>query len=207
MDAGSVDAEILAQSQCGYHVDVVGPAMPDFRWASQEAGRFDQSQFLINWQAKQVVCPAGVSSREWLQIPDRHGKPRLRVRFPLSKCRSCPVHETWTSVGAQVLRVRPDEATNTALVAARQRQETPAFWKHDAKRAGIEGTVAHAVRTCDMRQARSLGRKKLRLHAFFTATALNVLRAWTWLTEGTHASPPVSCFTRLVASAKAVAVA
>jgi transposase len=207
MDAGYVDAEILAQSQSRYHVDVVGPAMPDLSWASKEAGRFDQSQFLINWQAKQVVCPAGHTSRDWLQIPDRHGKPSLRVRFPLSVCRPCPVHEKCTAVGAKVLRLRPDEATNTALVAARQRQETPGFWKQYATRAGIEGTVAQAVRTCDMRQARYIGLNKLRLQAFFTATALNVLRACTWIADGTHASTPVSRFTRLVASAQSAAVA
>jgi transposase len=202
MDAGYVDAEILAQSQSRYHVDVVGPAMPDLSWASKEAGRFDQSQFLINWQAKQVVCPAGHTSRDWLQIPDRHGKPSLRVRFPLSKCRSCPVHEKCTAVGAKVLRLRPDEATNTALVAARQRQEMPTFWKQYATRAGIEGTVAQAVRTCDIRQARYIGLNKLRLQAFFTATAINVLRTCTWLANNTHVSAPVSRFARLVASAQ-----
>jgi transposase len=92
MDAGYVDAEVLAQSQSHYQVDVVGPAMPDLSWASKEDGRFDQSQFHIDWQARQVVCPAGHTSRDWLQIPDRHGKPSLRVRFPLSACRSCPLH-------------------------------------------------------------------------------------------------------------------
>jgi transposase len=207
MDAGYVDAEILAQSQSRYHVDVIGPAMPDLSWASKEAGRFDQSQFLINWQAKQAVCPAGHTSRDWLQIPDRHGKPSLRVRFPLSVCRPCPVHEKCTAVGAKVLRLRPDEATNTALVAARQRQETPAFWKQYATRAGIEGTVAQAVRTCDMRQARYIGLNKLRLQAFFTATAINVLRACTWLVNDTHVSAPVSRFARLVASAQSAAAA
>lgn len=206
MDAGYVDAEILAQSQSRYHVDVVGPAMPDLSWAAKEAGRFDQSQFLIDWQAKQVVCPAGHMSRDWLQIPDRHGKPSLRVRFPLSVCRPCPLHAKCTSVAAKVLRLRPDEATNTALAAARKRQETSAFWKLYAKRAGIEGTVAQVVRTCEMRRARYIGSKKLRLQALFTATAINVLRACAWLTNDTHASTPVSRFAKLIASAQAAAV-
>ena len=74
-----------------------------------------------------------------------------------------------------------------------------------AKRAGIEGTVAQAVRTCEMRRARSIGSKKLRLQAFLTATAMNVLRACTWLAEGTHASPPRSRFAKLMASVIAAA--
>ena len=207
MDAGYVDAEILARSQSRYQVDVVGPAMPDLSWASKEAGRFDQSQFLIDWQAKQVVCPAGHTSRDWLQIPDRHGKPSLRVRFPVSMCRPCPLRAKCTSVAAKVLRLRPDEATNTALVAARKRQETSEFWKQYAKRAGIEGTVAQAVRTCDMRQARYIGSKKLRLQAFFTAAVMNVLRAVQWLAGEKPVSTPVSRFAKLVASAKLLAAA
>jgi hypothetical protein len=56
-----------------------------------------------------------------------------------------------------------------------------------AQRAGVEGTVAQAVRTCEMRRARNIGSKKLRLQAFFTATALNMLRAGACLANGTHA--------------------
>src|SRR6266496_4975427 len=176
--------------------------MPDTSWASQEVDRFDHSHFSIDWQAKQVVCPAGQTSRDWGHIPDRHGKPSLRVRFPLPVCRACPLHDRCTQTAAKVLILRPDEPTYTALENARKRQETPAFRTLYATRAGIEGTVAQAVRTCEMRRARYIGSKKLRLQAFFTATAMNVLRACAWLAEGAHTSPPVSRFARLVASAK-----
>jgi transposase len=202
MDMGYVDAEVLAESQARHQVDIVGPVMPDTSWASKEAGRFDHSQFLIDWQAKQVVCPAGQTSRDWGHIPDRHGKPSLRVRFPLRLCRSCPLHAQCTPIAAKVLILRPDEASYNALVAARKREATPEFRKLYAKRAGIEGTVAQAVRTCEMRQARYIGSQKLRLQAFFTSTAMNVLRAVEWLKGNRPASTPVSRFTKLVASAK-----
>src|SRR5579883_501769 len=207
MDMGYVDAEVLAESQARHQVDIVGPVMPDTSWASKEAGRFDHSQFLIDWQAKRVICPAGQSSRDWGHIPDRHGKPSLRVRFPLRLCRSCPLHAQCTPVAAKVLILRPDEASYHALVAARKRETTPEFRKLYAKRAGVEGTVAQAVRTCEMRQARYIGSQKLRLQAFSTATAMNVLRAVEWLKGNRPASTLVSRFAKLVASAKlAVAV-
>ncbi len=202
MDMGYVDAEVLAESQARHQVDIVGPVMPDTSWASKEAGRFDHSQFLIDWQAKQVVCSAGQTSRDWGHIPDRHGKPSLRVRFPLRLCRSCPLHAQCTPIAAKVLILRPDEASYNALVAARKREATPEFRKLYAKRAGIEGTVAQAVRTCEMRQARYIGSQKLRLQAFFTAIAMNVLRAVKWLKSNRPASTPVSRFAKLVASAK-----
>ena len=207
MDMGYVDAEVLAESQSRYQVDIVGPVMPDTSWASKEAGRFDHSQFRIDWQARSVICPAGQTSQDWGHIPDRHGKPSLRVRFPLRLCRSCPLHAQCTPIAAKVLILRPDEASYNALKLARSRQETPEFRKLYAKRAGVEGTVAQAVRTCEMRRARYIGSKKLRLQAFFTATAMNVLRAVQWLTGERPTSTPVSRFAKLVASAKLLAAA
>jgi transposase len=207
MDTGYVDAEVLAQSESRYQVDIVGPAMPDTSWASKAPERLDHSQFLIDWQTKETVCPAGHKSTDWGHIPDRHGKPSLRIRFPLRLCRACSLHEQCTPVSAKVLILRPDEASYTALLLARQRQQTPAFRKLYALRAGIEGTIAQAVRTCEMRRARYIGSQKLRLQAFFTACAMNVLRAVDWMKEAKHACPPISRFARLVAATKQAAVA
>ncbi|GAC1386799.1 MAG: hypothetical protein NVSMB33_16340 [Ktedonobacteraceae bacterium] len=207
MDMGYVDAEVLAESQSRYQVDIVGPVMPDTSWASKEAGRFDHRQFQVDWQTHETTCPAGHISRDWGHIPDRHGQPSLRVRFPLRLCRACPVHAQCTPVAAKVLILRPDEASYHALDQARIRQETPEFRKLYSTRAGIEGTVAQSVRTCGMRQARYIGSKKLRLQAFFTASAMNVLRAIEWLKGNRPASTPVSRFARLVASAKLAVVA
>ena len=109
------------------------------------------------------------------------------------------------TVGARVLILQPTEQAYRALQQARDREQTPEFRAVYAKRAGVEGTMAQAVRTCEMRRARYIGSKKLQLQALFTATAMNVLRACTWMAEGTHASPPVSRFAKLVASAKAAA--
>ena len=145
MDRGYVEALVLAESQSRYQVDSVGPVMPDTSWASQEAGRFDHRHFRIDWPAHQVICPAGQTSRDWGYIPDRHGKPSLRVRFPLRLCRSCPLHAQCTPIAAKVLILRPDEASYNALKLARSRQETPEFRKLYATRAGVEGTVARRV--------------------------------------------------------------
>ena len=106
-----------------------------------------------------------------------------------------------------MLILQPNEQTYRALHEARARELTPAFRAVYAKRAGVEGTIAQAVRTCEMRRARYIGSKKLRLQAFLTATAMNVLRACEWLKRGKHASTPVSRFAKLVATAKYAAAA
>ena len=174
VDTGYVDAENIAKSQQDHQIDLVGPALPDTSWSSKEAERFDQSQFSIDWEAKSVTCPAGQKSRDWGHIPDRHGKPSIRIRFPLPVCRSCPLHAQCTPVSAKVLILRPDQQSFQALQEARKRQGTPEFRALYAKRAGIEGTVAQAVRTCEIRRSRYIGLKKLNLQAFLTATSMNV---------------------------------
>ena len=199
VDKGYVDAEILAKSRQIHHIDLVGPALPDTSWASKEAGRLDHSQFLIDWEAKRVLCPAGQTSRDWGHIPDRHGKPSLRVRFPLPLCRSCSLHAQCTPISAKVLILRPDKQSYLALQENRKRQETPEFRALYAKRAGVEGTVAQAVRTCEIRRSRYIGQKKLNLQAFLTATSMNVLRACHWVVEEKHAIAPSSRFAKLVA--------
>ena len=108
MDTGSIDAETIAESSLRYQVDIMGPVMPDTSWAAKEAGRFAHRQFLIDWQAKCVRCPAGHMSRNWGLIPDRHGKPTLRVRFPLAQCRCCSLHDQCRPVAAKVLNFTPE---------------------------------------------------------------------------------------------------
>jgi transposase len=140
-------------------------------------------------------------------LPNQHGKPVIRVRFPPAACQACPFHAQCTHSPARVLILQPNEQAYRALQEARVRERTRAFRQVYAKRAGVEGTIAQAVRTCELRRARYIGSKKLRLQAFCTATAMNVLRAGEWLETGTHTSTPTSRFAKLVRSTQAVAAA
>ena len=85
VNMGYVDAEVLAQSHTRYHVDIVGPVMPDVSWQTKAATSFDHRRFTIDWQAHQVTCPTAQISQSWGTISDRHGKPVIRVRFPASR--------------------------------------------------------------------------------------------------------------------------
>ncbi len=207
VDMGYVDADVLADSSIHYQVDIVGPVPPDVSWQAQDAERFDHSQFTIDWQAHQVTCPASCTSQSWGTSSDRHGKTVIRVRFPQATSQACPFHAQCTRSPARVLILRPNEQAYRALHQARQRQQTPAFRTLYAKRAGVEGTIAQSVRTCEMRRARYIASKKLRLQALLTATAMNVLRACEWLAEERHACTPTSRFAKLVAAAQEAAAA
>jgi transposase len=207
VDTGYVDTQTLVKSQARHHVDVVGPVIPDTSWQAQDAERFTHSHFTIDWEEKSAICPAGQKSQNWCYITDRHGKLSLRLRFSLSTCRACPLRPRCTQSQAKVLFLRPDERSYQTLQEARQRQETPEFRTMYATRAGIEGTIAQSVRTCEIRRSRYIGREKLNLQAFLTATSMNMLRACHWVTEEKHAATPTSRFAKLVASVQQVSAA
>jgi len=206
-DMGYVEACVLAESQTRSQVDLVGPVPPDVSWQAKDAERFDHSRFTIHWEAQRVCCPAEEVRKTRGTSYDRHGKAGVRVRFPLATCQACPLRAQGTQSAARVLMLRPNEQAYRALQEARQRQQTPEFRKVYARRAGVEGPIAQSVRTCEMRRARYIASKKLRLQALLPATALNVLRACAWLTEPTHACTPTSRTASLVASAQQAAAA
>jgi hypothetical protein len=110
-------------------------------------------------------------------IPDRHGKPSLRIRFSLPVCRPCPLHAQCAPIAAKVLILCPDRQSYQAPQENRKRQETSELRALYAKRAGVESSVAQVVRICEIRRSRYIGQNKLNLQAFLIATSMNVLRA------------------------------
>lgn len=66
-----------------------------------------------------------------------------------------------------------------------------------AKRSGIEGTHAQAVRTMGVRRTRYLGLAKTALQHLFTAAALNLLRLDAFLAKKKVAKTRISRFATL----------
>ena len=77
-----------------------------------------------------------------------------------------------------------------ALRAAKQRQSTTTFQEEYALRSGIESTHAQGMRRSDLRRTRYVGFAKTRLQHLFTAIALNLVRAVSWLTDTSPDEPP-----------------
>src|SRR5215467_7020506 len=48
VDMGYVDAEVLAESQRRYHVDMVGPVIPDTSWCSRTIKFYTPGEFLCS---------------------------------------------------------------------------------------------------------------------------------------------------------------
>ena len=183
-------------------ITLIGPVAQDTSWQARDEHGFDKSQFSIDWQAQQVTCPQGKTSRYWIPTYDRHGKDVIHIKFNPADCTVCPSRElcTQAKAGARMLGIHPDQEQHQALQQARLRQKAPDFKQKYAKRAGIEGTISQGVRGFDLRRSRYLGLAKTRLQHLFVAASLNLVRMGAWLMEKPQAQTRHSQFKKLMSS-------
>ena len=202
LDSGYLDAEVLVSAEQRHKVTLIGPVAADTSWQARDAHGFDKTQFSMDWQAHQVTCPEGKTSRYWIPTHDRHGKAVIHIKFTPADCKECPSRElcTQAKAGARMLAIHPDQEQHQALQQARLRQKAPDFKQKYAKRAGIEGTISQGVRGFDLRHSRYLGLSKTRLQHLFVAASLNLVRMGAWLMEQPHAQTRHSRFKKLMSS-------
>ncbi|MEP6776017.1 MAG: transposase, partial [Chloroflexota bacterium] len=106
-----------------------------------------------------------------------------------TKCtRSQPARRTIT--------VRP-QAQYLALLSGRQREQSKEYRQEYARRAGIEGTIAQGIRSCEMRRSHYVGVTKNHLQHLMIAAGMNLMRMVRWLMGEKKATTRVSPFARL----------
>jgi transposase len=199
MDAGYVAAHTLVESQKDYGVEVIGPVSRNTTWQAKEAGGFTPETFKIDWDRKQAICPEGQVSCTWSQSQNDFGQPVVHIRFPAAHCHGCSSRSRCSrSKVGRSLKLSP---YFPVIVAARRRQETKAFRKEYALRAGVEGTISEAVRKHGARTSRYIGQEKTRLQEILLATAIDLERAARWLMGDRPASTRTSRFATLMAAA------
>lgn len=49
VDTGYLDAELLAESNKKYGIDLYGPTRPDYKWQAREKSGFEAAAFTIDW--------------------------------------------------------------------------------------------------------------------------------------------------------------
>ncbi|HEV2459950.1 MAG TPA: transposase, partial [Ktedonobacterales bacterium] len=106
VDAGYVDAEVLATSHARFGVDVLGPTRGNFRWQARQQTGFEGQHFTVDWAAQRVICPQGHTSRSWTPLQDRrhvHTRDMLTVAFSAHDCRPCPRRAQCTRSAHRVL--------------------------------------------------------------------------------------------------------
>jgi transposase len=177
MDAGYVSANLLVEAPRDYGVQILGPITKDVSWQAREQTGYDLSQFVVEWEAQQVVCPHGQRSVKWQPATDLGGLEVIRVAFDRATCQACPAQAQCTRSQTQgrSMQLRP-RLQHEAIQRTRAAQTTEEFTQRYNTRMGIEGTFSQAVRAFDARRSRYAGLAKTHLQMVATAVAINLER-------------------------------
>lgn len=202
VDAGYTDAELLAQAQTDYAMELYGPVRVDLSWQARTPDAFALADFTIDWEQQQAHCPQGQVSRLWSEGKDDRGQAVITIHFAQATCLACPARAACTTaaVKPRKLKIRP-QPVHEALQAARVRQTTEEFKEQYKVRAGVEGTISQGTRTFGLRRSRYIGLEKTRLQHIATAAAMNLIRFHAWREERPFAPTRVSPLTPLRAQA------
>ncbi len=203
VDTGYLDAELLFESKERYGVDLFGPTRPDRKWQAKEGTGFEAAAFSLDWETGVATCPEGKESISWSPAIDNRHNRVVKIKFSSKDCMPCPSRDLCIRSTRRWKRrsvtVRAD-GHQQALEAARNREKEPGFAAAYARRAGVEGTVSRAVRTCGVRRSRYVGLEKTQLHHLPSAAALSFLRVGEWLMGAPKATTRRSPFARLIAA-------
>jgi transposase len=197
VDTTYVTADHLVTSQTKHGCTLLGPIAEDYSWQAREHTGYAVAQFAIDWAAEHATCPNGKTSVIWKPGVNSEGHEIVSIRFAHADCAPCPVRDR--CVGGKrprALMVRR-QPQFSAMMAARQRQTTPAFRKRYATRAGIEGTISQGVHVCGLRRTRYRGLTKTTLGHLVTGAALNFVRLAAWLAEAPRSTTRRSAFATL----------
>lgn len=197
VDSGYVEAKWIVPNAKEEKVQIVGPPRPNNQWQSLSKNGFALNDFTIDWENKQVTCPAGQTTANWYPRKLR-GAENIRVRFKRSQCNKCEKKPLCTrSVREGRSLGFANQENHLVLEQAGEMQNQASWQKLYNQRAGIEGTFSQAVRSFGLRRSRYIGERKTHLHNLATASAINIGKAINWLEEKPREKTRVSWFARL----------
>lgn len=188
VDSGYVTGENLVDL-ADDDIQVIGPVLPDTSWQAKQG--YGRDQFQVDWQEHEATCPAGAKSQAWIPHEDPRGYGTIQVRFAAQTCQVCPVKVlcTTSKKGGRTITLHGRQEVEEALQQRRRDQRTPEFLTRYARRSGIEGTIAQAVKM-GMRHARSRGKDTIFLQASCIAAAINVARLNDYFVRTQVGLPP-----------------
>lgn len=173
-DGGYVNMPFYTKARLEFGVDIVSRLVNGHSWQSKDGKGFDVSQFEINFEARQAVCPAGVTSDCWKKKKDG----RAIVSFPKHACTACSSRSHCTRADQRLLTIQPEDVFREQEFM-RMRQKAPEFQRDYAIRAGAEGTQSQVVRVAG-RQSTVRGTVKTNLKYVMAAVAINFGRLFRW---------------------------
>ena len=68
---------------------LIGPVLLDSSWQAKAGKGFDRSRFVVDWDTRSAICPAGKRSATWREQKQEHGIGAA-IRFDPADCAACP---------------------------------------------------------------------------------------------------------------------
>jgi transposase len=200
VDAGYVDGDLLVQSADKYGIELFGPTRCNSSWQSRTGG-IDATQFEVDWDNRQAICPAGKRSVGWFecQLKERNPRRVVKVKFRRKDCINCKNRArcVQSDIGAPRQLLLQAREFHEALKKTRALFSSDVGRREYKERAGIEGTLSQGIRRGTVRRSRYAGLSKTHLQEVATATGINILRTINHLNQVLTAKTRISRFARL----------
>jgi len=185
VDQGYTSGPNLAHS-AARGIALLGPVAQDT--AGKPEG-YKQSDFELDFETKQAICPQGKIAPKWYERPseedDRYVGAEIQFK---NQCEGCPVRARCApGKCGRTLKVSP---YYRHLQQRRAEQETEIFKERYKRRAAIEGTISEVTRTHGGRRARYRGHAKARLQVLLIGAAVNLKRLARALTAKNQQTKP-----------------
>jgi len=152
----------------------------DHHWQAKE--NFSATNFRIDWQKQQAICPEEKISSSWTPAIDGRRKEVIKIKFSTSDCGPCSSRHlcTKTKSRRRTLTIRP-QAQHEALSVDRAREQTAEYQDLYRQRAWSKGTISQGTRVFGLQRSRYIGIAKTHLQHLTVATAINFVRLANWL--------------------------
>lgn len=172
-DGGYISVELLdAAARRG--VTLTGPAKTGPSWQARQGEGFSRDDFHIDFDKRQVTCPRGKTSGNWLELPSQ--APYTLVRFDQRYCDPCPDRDRCTrSREGRSINFLPRHLYERQVENLAQQQD-PQWLRTYGSRAGVEGTMNEITNGHAGRHCRYRGQAKTHVQHVLTAIAINLER-------------------------------
>ena len=155
-------------------IDLISPL-------AEARGQLSKSQFHIDLERQQVICPERHTISRWRWTKDPKKRKVRHFRFPDEVCLNCPRHQECIGehTKGRCITLHYQEAH---LMATRERQEREDFQETYCIRSKIESKIGELVRH-GLRQSCYIGLEKTELQTLWTGAGVNLKRLFK-LAEG-----------------------
>ena len=162
---------------------LIGPVLLDSSWQAKAGKGFDRSRFVVDWDTRSAICPAGKCSATWREQKQEHGIGAA-IRFDPADCAACPSRADCTrDMGGRQITLPPRDLHDIQQ-ANRADQADPDWQRLYNRRAAIEATLSEAIRAYGLRHTRHCGQARTHVRHLLIACGMNAARIADWHSRG-----------------------